>query len=178
MRQSERAPWEWDAGTCAFQLRGRGFWPRSVTQSRSRPTINSVLAWLLPASSRAIRQRFLCESPEIPGRCTSKMNISPSRPPFVLFRAKETTPAMMFGVFSDAAASQVTSRGCSTASVGAGTTRRNTATALGARRGEEEEEKPTSAAAMSGVGSAGSNLLLLLSSLMVIKGLLLPENVR
>lgn len=108
------------------------------------------------------------------------LNINISRPPkyTVLSRSKETTPAMIFG---EHAARRVSSTAASAASGRAGTAKRNTAavTVLGARGGEEEEgEKPTSAAAMSGVGSTGSNILLLLSSLMVIKGLLLPENIR
>ncbi|CAM9380340.1 unnamed protein product [Ectocarpus sp. 12 AP-2014] len=58
-----------------------------------------------------------------------------------------------------------------------------TTTALSARAGRGPEEGgqkdgPSSAAAMSGVGSVGSNVLLLVASVMVVKGLLLPENVR
>eukprot|EP00903_Cladosiphon_okamuranus_P021650 g19904.t1 len=90
-------------------------------------------------------------------------------------RSKETTPTIIFG---DHTTRQVSSAS-SPPSGRAGPGMRKTATATVLRaRGAEEEEKPTSAAAMSGVGSTGSNILLLLSSLMVIKGLLLPENVR
>lgn len=44
--------------------------------------------------------------------------------------------------------------------------------------GEEGQGTTSSAAAMSGIGSVGSNVLLLVAVVLVVKGLLLPENVR